>query len=131
MKRMLVCASLIGLAAGAVYWICKYGKSNPATSSAKNENKNLDADAPKKQPLHDDHTLENLNQAKFGISQSIQERHAAAGSIMKETYSNIAEDIVHDSPDEPVPNAKDKESELIIKQTDSISDELDELLKQE
>ena len=81
--------------------------------------------------------VEEMYQAKNESVQAVYERHSEAGSIMKDAYSNIMEDFVEDFSSENDTNAKDENKEVIIdnesvsvmKENDSISDELDDLLK--
>lgn len=78
-----------------------------------------------------------MYQAKSESVQAVYERHSEAGSIMKDAYSNIMEAFVEDFSVENDTNAKDENKEIIIdnesvsvmKDIDSISDELDDLLK--
>ena len=78
-----------------------------------------------------------MSQAKSESAQAVYERHSEASSIMKDAYSNIMEDFVEDFSGENDTNAEDENKEVIIdsesvsvmKEIDSISDELDDLLK--
>ncbi|MDY6232176.1 hypothetical protein [Peptostreptococcus porci] len=78
-----------------------------------------------------------MYQAKSESVQAVYERHSEAGSIMKDAYSNIMEDFVEDFSSENDANAKDENKKVIIdnesvsvmKEIDSIPDELDDLLK--
>ena len=76
------------------------------------------------------------DRAKGENVQNIYERHSEASKIMKDAYSNIMEDFVEDFSDEKNVNGKDKNKEIIddesvadMKELNSISDELDDLLK--
>ena len=78
-----------------------------------------------------------LERDKENAQSNISERHQEAASIMKDAYGNIMEDFVEDFSDEKDTNAKDENKEVIIdsesvsvmKEIDSTSDELDDLLK--
>ena len=86
------------------------------------------------------HQLQIVNEAllesdKEGARTNISSRHQEAGKIMKDAYRNIMEDFVEDFSDEDTVRDKNKdciidnESVSIIKKLDSISGELDDLLK--
>lgn len=78
-----------------------------------------------------------MYQAKNESAQTVYERHTEASSIMKDAYNNIMEDFVEDFSDKSNTNSKEKNKEIVIdsesgsvmKEIDSISDELDDLLK--
>lgn len=78
-----------------------------------------------------------LDRDKENAQSNISGRHQEAASIMKGAYGNIMEDFVEDFSSENDANAKDENKEVIIdnesvsvmKEIDSISDELDDLLK--
>ena len=42
MKKLFIYASVVGLAAGVVYWLCKKDKSNTATSQTVDKNVNFE-----------------------------------------------------------------------------------------
>lgn len=81
--------------------------------------------------------VEEMYQAKSESVRAVYERHVEASSIMKDAYSKIMEDFVEDFSDENDTNAKNENKEIVIdsesvsvmKDIDSISDELDDLLK--
>lgn len=137
MKKLLIYTSVVGLAAGVVYWLCKKGKSNTVTSQT--VDKKVDVETNTQEEENSQHTdvVEKMYQAKSESSQAVYERHSEASSIIKDAYSNIMEDFVEDLFDENDTSAKDKNKEVIIdnesvsvmKEIDSISDELDDLLK--
>lgn len=137
MKKLFIYASVVGLAAGAVYWLYKKGKSNTAISQTVDEKVNFETDIQEKENSHNTGVLEEMYQAKSESSQDVYERHSEASSIMKEVYSNIMEDFVKDFSGENDTNAKDENKEVVIdnesgsvmQEIDSISDELDDLLK--
>lgn len=78
-----------------------------------------------------------LERDKENAQSNILGRHQEAAAIMKDAYGNIMEDFVEDFSGEKDTNAKDENKEVIIdgesvslmKEIDSISDELDDLLK--
>ena len=78
-----------------------------------------------------------LDRDKENAQSNIFGRHREALSIMKVAYGNIMEDFVKDFSDENDGNVKDENKEVVtnnesvsvMKDIDSISDELDDLLK--
>lgn len=137
MKKLFIYASVVGLAAGVVYWLCKKGKSNTATSQTVDKKVNFETNTQEEENSQNTGVVEEMYQAKSESAQAVYERHSEANSIMKDAYSNIMEDFVEDFSDENNTNAKDENKEVIInsesvsvmKDIDSISDELDDLLK--
>ena len=136
MKKWFIYASVAGLAAGVVYWLCKKGKTNIATSQTVDKQVNFENDT-QEETSQNTSVVEEMYQAKSESAQTVYERHAEASSIMKDAYSNIMEDFVEDFSDENDANAKDENKEVIIdsesvsvmKDIDSIYDELDDLSK--
>ena len=137
MKKLFIYASVVGLAAGVVYWLYKKGKSNTATSQTVDKKVNFETNTQEEENSQNTGVVEEMYQAKSESAQAVYERHSEANSIMKDAYSNIMEDFVEDFSDENNTNAKDENKEVIInsesvsvmKDIDSISDELDDLLK--
>lgn len=137
MKKLLIYASVVGLAAGVVYWLCKKGKSNTVTSKTVDKEVDFEPSPQEEEISQNTSVVEEMYQAKSESAQAVYERHSEASSIMKDTYGNIMEDFVEDFSGEKDANAKDENKEVIIdsesvsvmKEIDSISDELDDLLK--
>lgn len=137
MKKMFIYASVVGLAAGVVYWLCKKGKSNTATSQTVDKKVNFKTNTQEEENSQNTGVVEEMYQAKSESAQAVYERHSEASSIMKDAYSNIMEDFVEDFSSKNDTNAKDENKEVVIdsesvsvmKEIDSISDELDDLLK--
>lgn len=137
MKKLFIYASVVGLAAGVVYWLCKKGKSNTVTSKTVDKKVDFEPITQEEEISENTNVVEEMYQAKSENTQAVYERHSEAGFIMKDAYSNIMEDFVEDFSDEKDSNAKDENKEVIIdnesvsvmKEIDSISDELDDLLK--
>lgn len=130
-------ASIVGLAGGVVYWLCKNGKTNTATSQTVDKKADFETNTQEEEKSQNSNVVEEMYQTKSESVQAVYERHSEAGSIMKDAYSNIMEDFVEDFSSENDANAKDENKEVIIdnesvsvmKEIDSISDELDDLLK--
>jgi len=137
MKKLFICASVVGLAAGVVYWLCKKCKLNIVTSQTVGKKVDLETSTQEKEISQNISVVEEMYQAKSENAQAVYERHSKAGSIMKDAYSNIMENVVEDFSGENDTNAKEENKEVIIdnesvsvmKEIDSISDELDDLLK--
>lgn len=75
--------------------------------------------------------VEQMYQAKSENAQAVYERHTEAGAVMKEAYGNIMEDFVKDFSDENENTvvADDSKTVSVMKELDSVSDKLDNLLK--
>lgn len=137
MKKWFMYASIVGLAGGVVYWLCKNGKTNTATSQTVDKKADFETNTQEEEKSQNSNVVEEMYQTKSESVQAVYERHSEAGSIMKDAYSNIMEDFVEDFSSENDANAKDENKEVIIdnesvsvmKEIDSISDELDDLLK--
>lgn len=137
MKKLFIYASVVGLAAGVVYWLCKKGKSNTVTSKTVDKKVDFEPSPQEEKISQNTSVVEEMYQAKSESAQAVYERHSEASSIMKDAYSNIMEDFVEGFSGEKDANAKDEDKEVIIdsgsvsvmKEIDSISDELDGLLK--
>lgn len=137
MKKLFICASVVGLAAGVVYWLCKKGKSNTVTSQTVDKKVDFETSIQEEEIFQNTGVVEEMYQAKSESAQAVYERHSEASSIMKDAYSNIMEDFVEDFSGENDMNTKDENKEVIndnesvsvMKEIDSISDELDDLLK--
>lgn len=137
MKKWFIYASVVGLAAGVVYWLYKNGKTNTATSRTVDKKADFETNTQEEEKSQNSNVVEEMYQAKNESVQAVYERHSEAGYIMKDAYSNIMEDFVEDFSSENDTNAKgenkeviiDNESVSVMKEIDSISDELDDLLK--
>lgn len=137
MKKLFIYVSVVGLAVGVIYWLCKKEKSNTITSKTIDKKIDFELDPQEEEISQNTSVVEEMYQAKSESAQAVYERHSEAGSIMKVAYHNIMEDFVEDFSGEKNVNAKDENKEVIIdgesvslmKEMDSISNELDDLLK--
>lgn len=137
MKKLFIYASVVGLAAGVVYWLCKKEKSNNTESKPVDKKVDFQPRPQEEEISRNSNVVEEIYQAKSESAQAVYERHLEASEIMKDAYSNIMEDFVEDFSGEKDANVKDKNKEVIIdsesvsviKEIDLISDELDDLLK--
>ena len=113
------------------------GKKNTATSQTVDKKFDFQTNIQEEEKSQNSNVVEGMYQAKSKSVQAIYERHSEAGSIMKDAYANIMEEFVEDFSSESDVNVKDEnkkviidsESVLVMKEIDSISDELDVLLK--
>ncbi len=137
MKKLFICASVVGLAAGVVYLLCKKEKSNNTASKSVDKKVKSEHGYQEEEISQNSNVVAEMHQAKSESAQAVNERHSEAGEIMKEAYCNIMEDFIDDFSGEKVVKEKeetkeaiiDSESVSVIKALDSISDELDDLLK--
>lgn len=132
MKKLLICASAIGLSAGVVYWLYKREQTKNTVSKAV-EKADLEPKIQEEDIPRESNVVETMHQAKDETAHTICERHAAAAEILKDAYRNIMDDFVEDfsvgenEETEAVPS--DDEAVSIMNELDSISDKLDNLLK--
>jgi hypothetical protein len=129
MKKIFISISLLGAAVGTTYWLFKKENLNDRVSKSK------ESISREQYSLQDEDsscevmdTAENLQKAKSENASSIYKRHLDAGDIMKNAYQSIIEDFVDDFSDKKE-TSLDGESVDVIKEIDSISEKLDELLK--
>lgn len=141
MKKLLFCVVLFGTTIGVVRWLCTKEKnikeknnkefnSSPEINNQHTVSVNNQTEK-KSQKIA---TSETFEQDKSECSQAILNRHSEAGAMMKAAYQNIMEDFVEDFPDESIMEknnevAIDIQDISVIKELDSISDDLDDLLK--
>lgn len=131
MKKFFLYASVIGVTIGIAYWIYKKSENN---KEEKDLTDNIGTDTEKKpeEDLQNSNIHEEIYKTKEERAQKIHERHFEAGEMMKDAYKNIMDDFVEDFSDERIKNVKevvDSESVTVEKDLDSISSEIDDLLK--
>ena len=137
MKKWFIYASVVGLAAGVIYWLCKKGKSSTSTFQIADKKVNCEATSLGEDKSQNTDAVEEMYRTKNESVQTVYERHTEAGSIMKDAYSNIMENFVEDFLDKSNTNSKDENKEIVIdcesasvmKEIASLSDELDDLLR--
>lgn len=133
MKKLFIYASVAGVVAGVIYLLGKKEKaSNTVHESIDNKIK-FEPKSQEEDIFQGDNVVEEMSQAKSESAKAVSERHLKAGEIMKDSYCNIMENFVEDLTDEKGGEENediiDSESTFVIKELDSISDELDDLLK--
>lgn len=131
MKKFFVYALIAGFTTGVIYLLCKKEKSDDATYEMVD---NRSESGPKHQ--EDDisqgsHVENEMIRVKSESAKAVYERHLKANEIMKDAYQNVMEDFVEDFSDDELTKEIiiDSESVSVIKELDSISDELNDLLK--
>lgn len=137
MKKMFIYASVVVLTAGVIYLLYKQEKSNNTVSKPADKKEVSETIHQEEEVSQKSKTVDEIYQTKNESAQTIYERHSEAGEIMKDAYRNIMEDFVEDFPSEKVVNKENETKEAVIdsayvsvmKEIDSISDELDDLLK--
>lgn len=132
MKKLFVCVSVVGLAAGVVYWLYKKGKADCAVPKRVDEKVVFEPEVQEEDVFERVNAVEEMKQEKSASVQAVSERHAEAAAIMKDAYCGIMEDFIQDYSEEKVENEKeiviDEKSTAVMKEMDAISDELDDLL---
>lgn len=130
MKKVLVCVAVSGVVVGTIYSLCKTKKEENKPSKLMEEK--FDSETVKKEETSavEQYTVLDMYVAKEKSTKSVYERHAEAAGIMDGAFTNIMKDVEPVKLDkesfETVVDTKDVE---IINELDSLSDELDELLK--
>lgn len=130
MKKIFICTAIVGLTVGIICLLCKTKKANNVTSNPMKE-KSDDESETKSETLVDKQDVVNeLNETKDRSAQTVYERHSEAAEIMTDAFNNILKEVepveLEDETVEPIIDTQDVE---VIKELDSLSDELDELLK--
>lgn len=134
MKKLLICVAGIGLVAGVIYWLYNEDKSHKIMTKTSDSMKNVKLNEKEEPVSNKQDIVEEMFEAKSNSAKAVNERHSEASKIMKDAYSNIMEDFVEDFSYENSTKYKSKDSILddesaVMKELDSISDELDDLLK--
>lgn len=137
MKKMFIYASVIGLTAGVIYLLYKQEKSNNTVSKPADKKEVSETIHQEDDASQNSKTVDEIYQTKSESAQTVYERHSEAGGIMKDAYRNIMEDFVEDFSTEKAVNKENETKEAVIdsasvsvmKEIDSISDALDDLLK--
>lgn len=137
MKKWFIYASVVGLAAGVIYWLCKKGKSSTSTFQMTDKKVNCEATSLGEDKSQNTDAVEEMYRTKNESVQTVYERHTEASSIMKDAYSNIMENFVEYFSNKSNTNSKDENKEIVIdcesasvmKEIASLSDELDDLLR--
>lgn len=129
MKKILVGAVLVGVVAGT-YFIIKDIKKGNVSSKLQKDNSSNNLKTVENDAADNSEVIEEIYGAKSNSAQDVYERHSEAASIMVDAFKNIMETV------EPIDNDVESGAAIIedndvetIHELDSLSDELDELLK--
>ena len=128
MKKFCICTAIVGLTTGIICLLYKTKKVNSVRSNSNKEKLNVKQENKSETTVNEHDLVNELNQTKERSAQTVYERHAEASEIMTDAFNNILKDVepVQLKNVETVVDAKDVE---VIEELDSLSDELDELLK--
>lgn len=133
MKKLLIYASAIGLSAGVVYWLYKKEQTKNTASKSVDNKADLETKIQEEDIPQEPNVVEAMYQAKNETAHTICERHAEAADVLKDAYRNIMEDFVEDfsvvENEETTAVPSNDKTVSIMNELDSISDELDNLLK--
>lgn len=129
MKKLFVGAIIVGLVASA-YFVFKNKKKENVSSQPQRDYSKPSPEAEKPIVPDDSGGIKEMYEAKESSAQSVYERHTEAASVMADAFKNIMESVDpignDDASVDAVIDTKDVET---IQELDSLSDELDELLK--
>lgn len=129
MKKLLTATIIVASTVG-MYLTRREKKKKVSYSKQKQYNKPSIPEV-KKEPVESlNDKMKKIDETKYASEKAIHDRHVEAASIMADAYKNIMEEM------EPINNFKDSVEIIIdsnddknIKDLDSMSAELDELLK--
>lgn len=126
MKKLLVCATVAGLAVGVYCLLCRTKKGENVPSKWMERKSDFQTET--KEDTQD--VVKEMHDAKENSAQAVYERHTEAAGIMADAFTNIMKEVepikLDEKSVEPVIDTKDVE---IIQDLNSLSDDLDELLK--
>lgn len=135
MKKLFIYASLVGITTGIAYWLYKKGGFNKTPDKSVDNKVDFAAETQEKDNSQHSDVVEEMYQTKNESVQAVYERRSEASEIMKDAYTNIMEDFVEVFPNEKDADDTskkvviDSESVSVMQEIDSISNELDDLLK--
>lgn len=130
MKKIFICTAIAGLTVGIICLLRKIKKANNAISNPMKEKSDDESETKRETPVDEQEVVNELNETKDRSAQTVYERHSEAAEIMTDAFNNILKEVepvkLEDVTVEPIIDTQDVE---VIKELDSLSDELDELLK--
>ena len=131
MKKIILYTSVIGLVIGvAAYLLNKKNKSNASKiQPIDNEFVGLEPNTSNKEAVYEPDPVEKMTEIKSSSVHTIHNRHIEAADSMCNALENIYKDIDPVVCDEKKVDSVIVESVIINNDLDSISDELDNLLK--
>lgn len=129
-KKLLVCVAVAGVAVGVIYFLCKTKKKENISSKPMGEKYDSEAVTKEETSVEEQDTVQDMYVAKEKSAQSVRERHTEAAGIMADAFVNIMKDVEPIELDkESAESVVDNKDVRIMNELDSLSDELDELLK--
>ncbi|TCS72776.1 hypothetical protein EDD59_1505 [Muricomes intestini] len=130
MKKLLVCAAVAGVAVGVYNLLCKAKKEENISSKPMEEKTDSEPEIKDETTVEEQDAVREMYVAKEKSTQSVRERHTEAAGIMADAFANIMKDVEPvELDEESVETVVDTKDVEIINELDSLSDELDELLK--
>lgn len=130
MKKLLVCAAVAGVTVGFYYLLCKIKKEENISSKPVEKKTDSEPKIKDKTTVEEQNTVQEMYVAKGKSAQSVRKRHTEAAGIMADAFANIMKDVESvELVEESVEAVVDTKDVEIINELDSLSDELDELLK--
>ena len=135
MKKLVFYTTMIGLAAGIGFWLYRKEKEIRVLVITETEKNITEVTVEENDDSQTGCKSEEIDQIKSESVKEVYERHVEAANIMKAAYSNIMENFVEDFSEESTKKREesnknsvvDNENVEMIKEIDSISDELDNL----
>lgn len=130
MRKNFICTVITGLTIGSIYLLCKTIKANNVTSTPMKEKSDDEPENKSDTPVDEQDVVNELNETKNRSAQTVYERHSEAAEIMTNAFNNILKEVEPvELEDETVGPIVDIQDVDVNKKLDSLSDELDELLK--
>lgn len=130
MNKLLVCVAVAGVTVGAIYLLYKTKKEENTSPKSIEEKYDSEAVTKEETSAEEQDTVQDMYVAKGKSAQSVRKKHSEAAGIMADAFTNIMKDIAPVGLDkESVEPAVDNKDVEVINELDSLSDELDELLK--
>lgn len=130
MKKIILYTSVVGLAIGVVAYLLRKNKSKDSKiQPIDNDFGDLRPNNSDKGSANEANIVEEMTDVKSSSAHSIHDRHTGAADIMCDAFKNIYKDIEPVVYDEKKVDSIIAESVLTNNELDSLSDELDDLLK--
>lgn len=130
MKKILVYSTIVGVVVGIYCLVCKTKNTDNVSSKPMKGKPDFEPENKRETPIDERDVVKEMYDTKGKNAQAINERHNKTAEIMADAFKNIMEEVepveFDEETVEPVIDTTDME---IINELDSLSDELDELLK--
>ena len=130
MKKIILYTSVVGLAIGIVAYLLKRNKiDNSKIQTKDSEFDRLKTNTFHKESEYEPNVVGEMMETRSSSVQSIHGRHTEAADIMCSAFENIYKDIEPVVSDDKAVDSVVDESVITNNELDSLSDELDDLLK--